>query len=331
MAANVAAPGGSWGVVPIARIEDLHDGVYGAGLEVLQMSRAPIAGSLAFAFDDDVVYSSGYIDGHVGLTGPLSETMVTLGLGLRLAPGTRHWLNEIGDHAVGVFMPGDEHEAYYTRGSLYAGATLSVDHLEAIAGGMGLVLDRRQLGGSGFSGRRMEWHRAEALRQGFEQVHRGDGAGVDARLGREMLHSMIHHLAREPTLAIGPTTTRQHGVIVRRACAFIAEHLEEPLSLDAIARAAFTSHRTLQRAFADVLDETPQSYARKLRLNRIRHDLATEREARCTITLVANRWGISELGRLSGWYRDLFGELPSQTTVRAVETGERVNQLAQVA
>jgi AraC-like DNA-binding protein len=321
MASDAAALGGSWRCAPIARIEDLHDAVYGAGLEVLQMSRAPITASLAFAFDNDVVYSSGSIDGHVGFTGPLSETMVTLGLGLRLAPGTKHWLNEIGDHAVGVFMPGDEHEAYYTPGSLYAGATLSVDHLEAIAGGMGLVLDRRQLGGSGFSGRRMEQHRAECLRQGFEQVHRGDGAGVDVGLGRELLHSMIHHFAREPRLALGPTTARRHGVIVRRARTFIAEHLEEPLSLDAIARAAFTSHRTLQRAFADVLEETPQSYARKLRLNRIRHDLATEREARCTITLVANRWGISELGRLSGWYRDLFGELPSQTLANAQPDG----------
>jgi hypothetical protein len=28
---------------------------------------------------------------------------------------------------------------------------------------------------------------------------------------------------------------------------------------------------------------------------------------------VANEWGISELGRLAGWYRELFGELPSET------------------
>jgi AraC-like DNA-binding protein len=328
MASDAAAPSGSWGCVPVTRIEDLHDAVYGAGFEVLQMSRAPITGSLAFAFDDDVVYSSGSIDGHVGITGPLSESMVTLGLGLRLPPGTRHWLNEIGDHAVGVFMPGDEHEAYYTPGSLYAGATLSVDRLEAIAGDMGLVLDRRQLGGSGFSGRRMERRRADGLKRGFEQVHCGNGADCGIGLGRQLLHGMIHHLAREPRLALGPTTARRHGVIVRRACAFVVEHLEEPLSIDAIARAAFTSHRTLQRAFADVLEETPQSYVRKLRLNRIRHDLATEREAQCTITLVANRWGISELGRLSGWYRDLFGELPSQTLAKGQDQSGQARQAA---
>jgi AraC-like DNA-binding protein len=65
-----------------------------------------------------------------------------------------------------------------------------------------------------------------------------------------------------------------------------------------------------------VLDETPQSYVRKLRLHRIRRHLASDAEVLCTITVVANQWGISELGRLSGWYRDLFGELPSETRAR---------------
>jgi hypothetical protein len=39
----------------------------------------------------------------------------------------------------------------------------------------------------------------------------------------------------------------------------------------------------------------------------------SDAERACTVALVANRWGISELGRLSGWYRELFGEGPSET------------------
>jgi len=50
-----------------------------------------------------------------------------------------------------------------------------------------------------------------------------------------------------------------------------------------------------------------------LRLNRIRRDLASPQEAHCTVAALANRWGVSELGRLSSEYRDLFGELPSRT------------------
>jgi len=43
--------------------------------------------------------------------------MVTIGVGLVMAPGTRHWLNEVTTGAVGVFLPGDEHDAFYPPGS----------------------------------------------------------------------------------------------------------------------------------------------------------------------------------------------------------------------
>jgi transcriptional regulator GlxA family with amidase domain len=89
------------------------------------------------------------------------------------------------------------------------------------------------------------------------------------------------------------------------------------MSLDEIASAAYTSRRTLYRAFADILDDTPQTYVRRLRLHRIREDLASDAEKACTITIVANQWGISELGRLAGWYRELFGERPSETLAQA--------------
>jgi hypothetical protein len=86
--------GNGWTRISIARIEDLSDAVFGAGLTAMQMCRGPIKGSLAFAEHDGVVYTSGYIGGRVALAGPLSESMITFGLGLYVAPGTRHWLNE---------------------------------------------------------------------------------------------------------------------------------------------------------------------------------------------------------------------------------------------
>lgn len=80
--------------------------------------------------------------------------------------------------------------------------------------------------------------------------------------------------------------------------------------------ASFASRRTLYRAYAETLDETPQSYILKLRLNRIRRDLAAPNEAMRTVTVVSNHWGIPELGRLASRYREQFGELPRQTLAR---------------
>jgi transcriptional regulator GlxA family with amidase domain len=87
-------------------------------------------------------------------------------------------------------------------------------------------------------------------------------------------------------------------------------------AVEDIAQAAITSQRTLYRAFVDLMGEPPQNYIRRLRLHRIRHDLVSDAEAACTIAMVAHQWGIGEPGRLSGWYRDLFGELLSQTLAR---------------
>jgi AraC-like DNA-binding protein len=310
-----------WTRVAIASVEDLTDAVLGAGLEVTQMSRAPVTGSLAFAtFDDGITCSSGYIGGRVALAGPLSANMVTLGVGIVMAPGTRHWLNEVASGAVGVFLPGDEHDALYPPGSMYAVVTLAAERLEEIAAQNDLILDAKTLGGTGIDPKkRFAAPDLSRLRTQFEQIHAARGADVSnaGTIGAQLLSAMITHFARRPRFEVGGTDPRGHARIVARARAFIHENLDRPLSIDKIANAAATSHRTLHRAFQIVLDETPYSYVQKLRLHRIRHELISDAEAACTITSVAHRWNIPELGRFAAWYRDLFGELPSQTLARA--------------
>ena len=279
------------------------------------MSRTPVTGSLAFAKREEIVCSSGNLGGRVALLGPLSEQRLTLGVGLRLPPGSRHWLGEVVTGNVGVFRPGDVHDSLYVPGALYATVTLSGGHLEEVAARAGLVLDARTLGGTGIHPRLVAAKRIWSLRAGFEQVHAGRHSG--ARAGRtltdDLLDLLVTHCGRPPHPVMAGMNPRGHARIVARARAYVLENLEYPVSIDAMAAAAYTSHRTLHRAFNEVLDETPQSFVRKLRLHRIRRDLASEAEAACTVALVANRWGIGELGRLAGWYRDLFGERPSET------------------
>ena len=309
-----------WTRIPIASVEDLSDGILGAGLEVTQMSRAPVTASLVFtAFDDGLTCTSGYIGGRVALTGPLSASMVTIGSGLVFEQGTRHWLNEVTSGVVGVFLPGDEHDALYPPGSMYAGITLSAERLEQMAAHHDLVLDARTLGGTRIdANRKLPAQDLSRLQMQFERIHAGQLAdAASARMvGMQFLDAMILHLARSPRFVAGGHDPHGLARIVARARAFIHEHLDQPLSVEMIASAAATSHRTLHRAFHIVLDETPYSYVLKLRLHRIRHELVTDAEAACTITMVAHRWNITEMGRLAVSYRDLFGELPSQTLVR---------------
>ena len=301
----------NWTTVPITRIEDLRDAVLGAGLDATQMSRGNLSGGMAFAERDGMVYTSGLVGGRVALNGPLSGDRITLGIGIALPAGTRHWLNEVGTGNVGIYLPGEEHDSIYAPGSLYATVTLTADRLEEEAAELDLTLDERTLGGTGVHPRKLAPDIPVRLREQFQSIHRGRPVRDDP--ARSMLHSLICHLARPPRRVNAGTNPGCHGRIVRQARAYIAEHLSEPISADAIASAAGASKRTLFRAFAEVMDEAPRSYVRRLRLHRIRRDLADAPERACTIALIANDWGMSDLGRMAGAYRELFGEKPSET------------------
>lgn len=308
----------AWTNIPIVRIEDLHDAVLGAGLEVTQMSTAPLSGVLSFAQVDDIVYSSGLLNGHVALRGPLSQDLLTVGIGVSMGAGSRHWLEEAPSGSVGVFHGGDDHDAFYTPGSLYAAATLSIERLEQMAADEDIVLNRPLLGGTGRNARLLAPAVLRTLRHGFEFIHSGRSAGSNRKLhvGDTLLRGVINHIGRQPNSLNQRGGKHGHARIVKRARDYILANLDAPIFPDDIAMAAFTSRRTLFRAFAEILDDTPQTYIRRLRLHRIRHDLASEEERACTIALIANQWGMSDLGRMAGWYRELFGERPSETVTR---------------
>lgn len=102
------------------------------------------------------------------------------------------------------------------------------------------------------------------------------------------------------------------GSAARRAAAYIDAHLPSPLLMEDIAHAAMVSVRTLQHTFKEELGTTVSSYIRAARLERIREDLL-----RCqsppNIGELGTKWGIPHAGRLSSWYKERFGETPSQT------------------
>ena len=214
-----------------------------------------------------------------------------------------------------MFRAGETHEAVLAPGALYVCLTIPDDRLEHVAAQRGLVLDSRQLGASRITARQLEPWRLRTLQRMFAGIHMGYGqdefSAEDA--GQFLLESLILHLARLPIASPGPRYESVPARIVSRAREYILANLKEPLSNSDIARAAYVSSSTLHRAFHEVLGETPKSYVRKLRLNRIRHALASREESNRTIANLCNEWGIGEAGRLSGWYRDLFEERPSES------------------
>ncbi len=174
------------------------------------------------------------------------------------------------------------------------------------------------LGGTGFHARKVASHALQRIAHDLEQVHVSETMRETkgAAVGDRLLALVITHYSREPRPGIGRPHPRGLARIVEQARAFIELNLPEPISVDDIAAACSTSRRTLFRAFASVLVESPQSYVHRIRLHRIRRDLASDAEMPRSVAHIANHWGIGELGRLSVAYRAQFGERPSETLAR---------------
>lgn len=114
---------------------------------------------------------------------------------------------------------------------------------------------------------------------------------------------------------INSTTASTRQRVVREARHYMSEHAEEPINVPDLCEAIHVSRRTLQYSFQDVLQMSPVTYLRALRLNGVRRDL--RRGGDEAVADRAARWGFWHLSRFAADYRHMFGELPSDTLRRA--------------
>jgi AraC-like DNA-binding protein len=101
-----------------------------------------------------------------------------------------------------------------------------------------------------------------------------------------------------------------------RALDWLKPRLAEPIDLDALAQAAGVPARTLEAHFRTYLGITPLGWVRQTRLAHARQQLLRG-DRSVSITEIALASGFSQFGRFAGRYRELYGELPSQTQARA--------------
>lgn len=103
---------------------------------------------------------------------------------------------------------------------------------------------------------------------------------------------------------------------------FIVQNAAKPISLSDIAAAGGVPIRTLQHHFEQILGSSPLTCLRDERLRRIFHELNSGHCSQ-SVSSVAKKWGFSHFGRLSKHYSEQFGELPSQTRSRALQSRNR--------
>jgi AraC-like DNA-binding protein len=111
----------------------------------------------------------------------------------------------------------------------------------------------------------------------------------------------------------GPEDTTPHYVGLAEA--YIDANWHRPVMIEDLVSVSGVSARSLFKAFRRWRGMTPMAFAKKVRLERSRNLLCSQDGA--SVTAVALACGFSNLGHFAREYRDMFGELPSQTVARS--------------
>ena len=126
------------------------------------------------------------------------------------------------------------------------------------------------------------------------------------------------------TKDINPTrverTRQAQSRIVKAAEDHAMAHIGERLYVTDLCRAAAASERNLEYAFKKVMGLTPVAYLTRLRLHRVRQALLAAKEGATTVSVEALNWGFWHFGEFSRAYKECFGELPSDTLRRKLDT-----------
>lgn len=109
---------------------------------------------------------------------------------------------------------------------------------------------------------------------------------------------------------------RSRAEIIRGACAVVEAHAGRSLQVNELADTVGVSLRTLSNAFREQLGVSPRYFIRAYTLNAARRALRMGEPGGVKVSEVAARLGIWEWGRFARDYRQLFGELPSETLRR---------------
>lgn len=107
---------------------------------------------------------------------------------------------------------------------------------------------------------------------------------------------------------------------VHQATEYIKEHAGDNLSVEELVRMTGVSERSLFNGFKKCLHITPMQFLQKTRLANVRQELLNpETNSKFSVTEIAIKNGFNQLGRFSAIYRNVYGELPSETKLKAAQ------------
>lgn len=225
----------------------------------------------------------------------------------------------LGTNAVLKFPNDYSHRTFCTGPMDSLGVTVDLETLAAyVTHKTGGAIDRDRLqGGFHVDDPAIVHQFTEVTLDIIDQVA-ADASLVDNLHWRDNVEESVHSAllnivvagVSDPVRLPAPST---RAYIVDKAVRFMEAHLTETLPMSRICEAVRVSPRTLRYSFEQIVGVSPMQYLFSLRLHAVRRVLLNG-EAEKSIHRVAEYYGFDHLSRFAQYYREAFGELPSETT-----------------
>ena len=133
------------------------------------------------------------------------------------------------------------------------------------------------------------------------------------RAATELLQSAARALAGVDAQPVAAARRLDRRKTVSDCLEFVESSGSLQPSMSELCRAANASESSVRQAFVEVYDMPPTQYFQHRLLSALRVELLHSDPHDETVTRIASSLGVTHLGRTSGRYRAVFGEVPSQT------------------
>ncbi|MBK9088169.1 MAG: helix-turn-helix domain-containing protein [Holophagales bacterium] len=149
------------------------------------------------------------------------------------------------------------------------------------------------------------------------------------QLGEELLGAVVRLSSESPgpsRPSRGPRVDRR--LVVRRVEEIFAATSSQPVYVSSLSEALGIPERTLRHVFAEQYGEGPTRLLRSRRLCQV-HRALLDAPVGAHVAEIAENFGFRHLGQFAADYRELFGELPSETIRRAPSLAGELTGLSQ--
>ncbi|KRR00780.1 helix-turn-helix domain-containing protein [Bradyrhizobium valentinum] len=297
--------------------EGLHHAVQGSYVDVMQLRRGKLRGTLSHIGIGDFSLSVGSFNLGVRTQRTSSDDKLIVGMLLSAEDRVTHFAFDMRPADVLVIPPAIEHDGTFHGASSYAALRFDLSEVASIFAGEARLSDpatwceknryRADPAVAAVTARRLS-QIVSRLAQ-----HQDALSEFSADFWKRAIVDCITATIFQ-SLPLDETGTLPSALrLVHNVEDYLAAAGARPVHVSELCAAFRVSRRGLHRAFHDVFGIGPVTFLRYKRLCAIHSTLKESSPGKTTVAEVALQQGFVELGRFSQYYFALFGEYPSET------------------